>query len=181
MIVTKEMVESFRTLRNGFTAITTKALAGTTKPTKGWARRAIGKEMSENDVLRIRQSIEKRNNVNIRKGYISDPDAFLAAVKKKPRKRKKRIPYVKYSGDVNSPSFLFSYEWRTVRMVALKRDGAKCCCCGASPKTGAVMHVDHIKPRKKFPLLALDPDNLQVLCEACNHGKSNWDSTDWRK
>jgi 5-methylcytosine-specific restriction endonuclease McrA len=42
------------------------------------------------------------------------------------------------------------------------------------------MHVDHIKPRSLFPLLAADPENLQVLCEDCNVGKSNVDTTDWR-
>ena len=77
-------------------------------------------------------------------------------------------------------AFLESYEWRRVRMVVLKRDGARCACCGATPADGLRMHVDHIKPRRKFPELALDPRNLQVLCEVCNHGKGNWDQTDWR-
>ena len=81
----------------------------------------------------------------------------------------------------NSDAFLESYEWRQVRMVVLKRDGARCACCGATPADGLRMHVDHIKPRRKFPELALDPRNLQVLCEVCNHGKGNWDQTDWRK
>lgn len=31
-----------------------------------------------------------------------------------------------------------------------------------------------------FPDLALSMDNLQVLCGDCNHGKGNWDVTDWR-
>lgn len=79
-----------------------------------------------------------------------------------------------------SHAFLTSYEWRRVRMIALKKYGAVCQCCGASPKTGAVINVDHIKPRKLFPQLALDVDNLQVLCNECNHGKGNWDTTDWR-
>ena len=57
---------------------------------------------------------------------------------------------------------------------------ARCQCCGNSPKTGAVLNVDHIKPRKKYPELALDINNLQILCEECNHGKGNWDETDWR-
>lgn len=82
---------------------------------------------------------------------------------------------------VNSDAFLASYEWRVARMKVLKRDGARCVCCGATPDDGLKMHVDHIKPRKTHPELALDLDNLQVLCEVCNHGKGNWDSTDWRK
>ena len=80
----------------------------------------------------------------------------------------------------NSDKFLSGYEWRQVRMMALKKYGATCQCCGASPATGAVMNVDHIKPRKLFPELALDLTNLQILCSPCNHGKGNWDQTDWR-
>jgi 5-methylcytosine-specific restriction endonuclease McrA len=82
--------------------------------------------------------------------------------------------------DVTSDAFLSTFQWRKVRMEALKKYGPKCMCCGATPATGAVMNVDHIKPRKKWPSLALDVNNLQILCHDCNHGKGNWDQTDWR-
>lgn len=81
----------------------------------------------------------------------------------------------------SSDAFLMTYEWRKVRMEALKKYGARCQCCGATPVHGAVMNVDHIMPRKLFPHLALDLNNLQVLCHDCNHGKGNWDMTDWRE
>lgn len=88
---------------------------------------------------------------------------------------------VKVAGvDVASDAFLSTFEWRKVRMEALKKYGPRCQCCGATPATGAVMNVDHIKPRKKWPSLALDVNNLQILCHECNHGKGNWDDTDWR-
>ena len=80
-----------------------------------------------------------------------------------------------------SDAFLSTYEWKKMRMQALKMHGARCQCCGATPATGAVMNVDHIKPRKVFPEMALSLDNLQVLCGDCNHGKGNWDMTDWRE
>lgn len=83
--------------------------------------------------------------------------------------------------DPSSPEFLNSYAWRQLRMKVLMHYGARCQCCGASPSTGAVMNVDHIKPRKLFPRLALDFDNLQVLCGDCNAGKGNWAQTDWRQ
>lgn len=106
----------------------------------------------------------------------------------------KNVPldeYFKTGGTITSPKkkkrdfvqtdeFLKSYEWRKVRMQAIKKYGAKCMCCGATPATGATMNVDHIKPRKYYPELALDLDNLQILCSPCNHGKGNWDETDWR-
>ena len=84
--------------------------------------------------------------------------------------------------DPNGSEFLHSYVWRKLRLQALKRYGRRCGCCGAVPnEDNAVrIHVDHVKPRKHFPELALDINNLQVLCEDCNHGKGNWDRTDWR-
>ena len=81
---------------------------------------------------------------------------------------------------VTSDAFLQSYEWRKLRMVVLKKRGARCECCGATPQDGIRINVDHVKPRKKFPELALTESNLQVLCHDCNHGKGNWDETDWR-
>ena len=82
--------------------------------------------------------------------------------------------------NVVTDDFLKSYQWRKLRLVALELHGKKCLCCGASPATGAVMHVDHIKPRRLYPELSLDINNLQVLCEECNHGKGNWCETDFR-
>lgn len=101
---------------------------------------------------------------------------FIAGTPLKRKSKPKPAPVA----NVNSDAFLASYEWRRARMVVLKRDGARCACCGATPADGVRMNVDHIKPRKLFPQLALDPANLQVLCEICNHGKGNWDCTDWR-
>ena len=96
------------------------------------------------------------------------------------------VSFTPTSAKVKKPSFaatddfLQTYEWRRLRMEALKMHGARCQCCGATPADGVRMHVDHIKPRRLFPQLALTLSNLQVLCEACNHGKGNWDMTDWR-
>lgn len=70
--------------------------------------------------------------------------------------------------------------WLQVRYQALKDAKGRCLCCGRSPKEGAVLHVDHIKPVSQFPELALTLSNLQVLCADCNEGKSNRDQTDWR-
>lgn len=73
--------------------------------------------------------------------------------------------------------FLASRAWQDLRYKALKYYGRKCMCCHT---TEGEMHVDHIKPRSLYPLFALDFDNLQILCRACNMGKSNTDETDWR-
>jgi hypothetical protein len=77
--------------------------------------------------------------------------------------------------------FFSSPEWRRVRYEALKGADGVCQCCGAPPQRDKPLHVDHIKPRSRFPDLALDPDNLQVLCVDCNLGKGASDQTDWRR
>lgn len=75
--------------------------------------------------------------------------------------------------------FYWSDEWRELRYKALIMHGKKCQCCGATADQSR-LHVDHIKPRSKYPRLALDLSNLQVLCEDCNMGKGSWDQTDHR-
>lgn len=77
-------------------------------------------------------------------------------------------------------SFCSTAVWKELRYRVLKASSGKCSLCGASASGGAVLHVDHIKPKSLFPDLALDESNLQVLCADCNIGKSNKDDTDWR-
>jgi len=72
-------------------------------------------------------------------------------------------------------------SWRVLRYEALRVHGGKCLLCGRSPREhGIVLHVDHIKPSSLYPDLEFELDNLQVLCDECNMGKSNKDTTDWR-
>jgi hypothetical protein len=82
----------------------------------------------------------------------------------------------------SSKDFYASRAWQVVRYKALKREGGRCQCCGRSSAwEGVILHVDHIKPRSKYPQYALCDWNLQVLCEDCNLGKGAWDVTDWRR
>lgn len=71
-------------------------------------------------------------------------------------------------------------EWRAVRYQALRLHGGACQCCGVRASPGRPLHVDHIKPRSRFPDLALELTNLQVLCGDCNVGKGASDTIDWR-
>ena len=76
--------------------------------------------------------------------------------------------------------FYATEEWRALRYDALKAANGACQLCGSGPHPGKPLHVDHIKPKSRYPELALNPSNLQVLCADCNLGKSNRDTTDWR-
>jgi hypothetical protein len=73
-------------------------------------------------------------------------------------------------------SLKFDYygeSFRKLRLQVFLRDGEVCAYCNEKPKPGISLTVDHIKPVSKFPELALDIDNLQVLCWECNQKKSN--------
>ena len=78
-----------------------------------------------------------------------------------------------------SPEFLQSKAWKRMRIAAFDKYGNFCQCCGAKPSDGIRLNVDHIKPRKLFPELALNLDNLQILCSDCNSEKGNWNMSDF--
>ena len=99
-----------------------------------------------------------------------------AMQKKSPKKKVQFEPPPVYVFGMGK-DFYKTREWRDVRYKALVGFGKKCQACG---ETSGYIHVDHILPRSKYPERELDIENLQVLCEACNIGKSNTDTTDWR-
>jgi hypothetical protein len=77
------------------------------------------------------------------------------------------------SGD----EFYRSRKWRELRYDILRERGAVCELCGSEETP---LHVDHIRPRSKYPHLALDSRNLQVLCADCNVGKGVRHEDDFR-
>lgn len=89
----------------------------------------------------------------------------------KPKKAKK-FSFAKFN------AFYHTKEWQKLRFKAFLEHGRKCMCCNATDK---VLHVDHIKPRSKYPELELSLENLQILCEDCNMGKGGWSEADFRE
>jgi hypothetical protein len=98
----------------------------------------------------------------------------LTLVKRGPRR------FVAPTRTMTDEEFFSSRQWKELRYRAFKEHGTKCLLCGHGREDGLAIHIDHIKPRSKFPDLQWDLKNLQVLCEDCNIGKGNWDETDWR-
>ena len=97
------------------------------------------------------------------------------------KKAKKRVKKKARKALHISKDFYVSKEWRRLRYRVIKKYSAECMACGRSKKYhGIVIHVDHIKPRSKYPDMALQINNLQLLCEDCNLGKSNKCEVDWR-
>jgi len=72
------------------------------------------------------------------------------------------------------------YKWKKLRKIVLHRYGCRCMRCGITPTLKSDVHVDHIKPKSKYPDLKYEITNLQVLCSECNIQKSNLDCSDYR-
>lgn len=63
--------------------------------------------------------------------------------------------------------FYMSDAWRKARFRVLHRDNFKCVLCQIKLESKD-LQVDHIKPRKEFPHLALELSNLRTLCRRCH-------------
>ncbi len=121
-----------------------------------------------------------------RKGKLAKKNRLISELQKElaaSRIENSRLKESKFVGTskkvkIRKPDkFLDSDAWRSLRYRAIKLYGRTCMCC---KRTNIEIHVDHIKPRSKYPHLALDINNLQILCRDCNLGKSNTDEIDYR-
>jgi len=98
-------------------------------------------------------------------------------------KRMKKTKKRKQHSTRKSDGFYSSWEWKKLRYRVIHAYGKRCQSCGWQPSDtphGRLV-VDHIKPRSRFPKLELDFDNMQVLCNDCNMGKSNVYEDDFRE
>lgn len=190
MKITEDFIKKYKTKRGGWRETQILLLGEPWPPSRGWIERAVGREISDADAAEfIRLALpnvddkKKRERRALRKAkrQVKHAARLLKTESFYQKLREERDARAKPSINPNTDAFLKSYEWRRVRMEALKKYGARCQCCGATPADGVTINVDHIKPRRLFPSLALSVDNLQVLCAACNQGKGNWDMTDWRE
>ncbi|NNM31964.1 MAG: HNH endonuclease [Gemmatimonadetes bacterium] len=103
--------------------------------------------------------------------------ASMLVEEEKPKRRQRHTAIEPFAASL---AFLRSWAWLRLRMKVLEKRGARCECCGATRDDGVRIHVDHIKPRRHFPEMALEESNLQILCDQCNRGKGNWSEKDWR-
>ena len=139
---------------------------------------AAVKQIRKSRAKRAKKALAKlAESSSVIQDLINKKAAQIAyAMQKKSVKKKGFEPPPPYVFGMGK-DFYKTREWRNVRYRALVKFGKKCQACG---EIGGYIHVDHIKPRSLYPQLELDITNLQVLCEACNIGKSNTDTTDWR-
>nr|WP_152623361.1 HNH endonuclease [Aneurinibacillus migulanus] len=78
--------------------------------------------------------------------------------------------YDKYKRNKEAKRFYDSAAWRKCRDYVLKRDNYLCQpCLKQSMKLKPADTVHHIKHFDEAPELALDPDNLECVCNACHN------------
>lgn len=183
--ITKQFLKENRTENFGWNRNQLDVLGVTWPPRKGWLKRLIGKEIdldTADKFIKYKSKCVSKavspslDTVNKSKTFkVESLDHFIKAggiIKDYTAKKKKKTLHKNLSID-----FFSSREWLELRYEVLRRYGKECMLCGAKNKT---IHVDHIKPRSKFPHLAMDINNLQVLCCDCNLGKGNNYQDDWR-
>ena len=128
----------------------------------------------KSNFLTIHKHLKKHSNYDVfSKGKRKGKKRYPKKNKDKPLPIKNRTDLVKSKNFLNSP------EWLEIRYQVLAKYPRICMLCGAhGPKV--TIQVDHIKPKIKYPELALDFNNLQLLCRECNLGKSYKNEDDFR-
>ncbi|MGV2110123.1 HNH endonuclease [Agrobacterium salinitolerans] len=175
--ITEIEIQLAKTQNGGFTRETLREWGVPWPPISGWRRAIVSYGVPLIDMSGASKKAKKAAN--------KKAIALLAEVSRTPPKRPTKAKKSLVSKELIR-DFYASWEWRTARMETLKRFGARCMCCGATPQHEAragqpvKIVVDHIKPISRYWGLKLDPENLQVLCDECNQGKGNWDETDYR-
>lgn len=78
---------------------------------------------------------------------------------------------------MSNDDFYQSDAWRSLTKKVYKRYGRQCQATGLKEKDGITLSIDHIKPRARYPKLALSMSNLQVLELGLNKTKGlrEWD------
>lgn len=190
MLITKAMLEKCKTKKGGFSLLQvemavelvgspwTKKLLATELEPAWWESFKAKKGLNQvkEPKPKALNAMPSKENWEWKPGKADVPKLKMSGKSSKTKKGKRKIISRK-----DNAEFYTSDEWRQLRVRVLEKFACRCMMCGRSPKDhGIVVHVDHIKPRSKFPQLSLEISNLQLLCEDCNIGKSNRYQTDWR-
>jgi 5-methylcytosine-specific restriction protein A len=97
-----------------------------------------------------------------------------AVVKVEQRKDANKF-YNNHVRDKDRAAFYKTKQWTKLRLYILQRDNYLCAHCLKENKITAAKIVDHICPLEVDMAKGLDPDNLQVLCQAHHNRKTNED------
>ena len=69
------------------------------------------------------------------------------------------------------------YKKDGIREALKDMYGDLCCYCESTVSANSFGHIEHRKPKRKFPKDAFNWDNLHWACEKCNNAKADqWDA-----
>ena len=105
-----------------------------------------------------------RNNIppSLNRNHSRWKNDLLAEIKK--AKREKRKPEEKYFNYYNKSD---------IKESLASMYNNNCCYCECYIKDVSHPHIEHRKPKKKYPDYCYDWDNLHLGCEVCNGNKSD--------
>jgi 5-methylcytosine-specific restriction endonuclease McrA len=197
MLKTREEIKKYISNNGGYTKANLAKLGVDWPPRKGWKKKLLGKNPNKRkeNYKKRRQQVLKHLGLN---EYSTNAGVCLAIHNEtgwpipdkacryrayitrfsRQLNRTKKLPNSKQRSKIKD--FYNSKQWKELRYTALRMSEGRCQICGATAQDGVRIHVDHIKPRSKYPELELDLDNLQVACEDCNYGKMNYDEFNFK-
>ena len=103
--------------------------------------------------------------------------AFKKFGLKFPRKSRKFYPTKNQKKKGIVPFSTKDKKWQALRAKVFNLYGRQCMEC----RSAESLQIDHIKPKSRYPELAYNINNLQVLCKKCNMDKSNINCNDYRE
>lgn len=92
------------------------------------------------------------------------------------KRKKKQFSYFKKIKKEKGDTFYQRTAWRRLRAAKIIENPV-CEVC----KIELAREVHHVKPRKEFPELSLDWDNLQSICSACHKSLTAMEMAERRK
>ena len=164
---------------------------GINHKSNGWLKKMVGKRYPKSWFDRFCEAGGARRQSNYADAGVSISDGpvrYFEFLKKQsetkvfrkssgvcmpphPSEFKQSLPKTTFVESSLKKELFESEDWKFLRSYALRRGKYTCQHCRA---TGVRMHVDHKIPITVDWSRRLDLLNLQVLCEDCNVGKSNF-------
>lgn len=121
------------------------------------------------DVDLIEQESLKQVEISKSKSIHKEKEIAIQELKQKVSGKIKYLLGQEKLKFILSEDFYNSTDWKLIRCQAMKTHKNECSICGSMQN----LAVDHVLPRSKYPELALELSNTQILCIKCNSSKGN--------
>jgi len=147
MIITQQFLNLGKSVRGGWNKKQMIAI-GVESFDKGWVRRLIGKEISDESAKR----------------FMELKDAHLDSLRLKNKERR----VISFEPIQDGTPYADQYKhpnWQKMRLIVLKRDGFRCVNCKNAQKT---LHAHHLKYNKKGFIWDVPHWYIATLCEDCH-------------